>query len=117
MKTYYKVVKTNLTSGFATGKVGVQYKIGEYVRAPKWLPPNHQVLFVFRRRGAAQDFADSIIATTLHVYECRAKNESCIPYYLSTDRLSCGIILYSDFGEFPLGTVAVKQVKLIRRKG
>ena len=52
----------------------------------------------------------------LHVYECQVNNAlDELPYYLDCVSLSLGSCRCSMFGDFPTGTVAVQQVKLIKK--
>ena len=116
METFYKVVKVDLTSCFVTGKAAVQYKVGEYVKPPEWLPPNHQVLFVFLHLKEAHDFITRV-GGNLHTYECQVTNTLALPHYLDCESLSLGSIHCSVFEDFPTGTVAVQQVRLIKEIG
>jgi len=118
MKTYYKVVKKDLTSCYAGGKAKSQYKLNEYVKAPGWLPVEHQVLFVFHNLNSAYSFMCrlSSILDVLDVYECEVQEVfEWLPPYLNTNVLAIGNICFSSFDSFPLGTIAVKKVKLIKK--
>ena len=126
MKTYYKIVRTNLMSCYVKGKASVQYKVGEYVKAPDWLPKKNQVLFVFDSYYAANNFIVKMgrrlswNKNTLEVYTCKVRKKlRRLPSYLSTSDLSRGklvpsLIFLADCPrKFPLGTTAVREVKLI----
>ena len=118
MKTYYKVVKKDLTSCFITGVSQVQYKFNEYVKSPKWLPMGHQVLFVFYNLDSAYSFMCRLSGAlnVLDIYECEVQGIlECLPYFLNTDALAIGSFCCSTMGSFPIGTVAVKKVKLIKK--
>ena len=117
MKTYYKVVALNLTSCFTQGKAEVQYKVGKYVSALKWIPKAHKFLFVFNSLHSAHDFASrSYSPSGLFVYKCKVRRVSRhLPRYLDTSVLSDGKIELFDFTVFPSDTVAVREVKLIKK--
>ena len=118
MKTYYKVVRKDLTSCFITGVSQVQYKFNEYIRSPKWLPTEHQVLFVFCNLDSARSFMRRLsgVLNVFDVYECEVQGIiECLPCFLNTDALAIGSFCCSTAGSFPIGTVAVKKVKLIKK--
>jgi len=115
MKTYYKVVKTDLTSRYAEGKAEVQYKVGEYVCAPSWLPEEHKVLFVFKSLRSAKNFVQlMLISSGVKIYECKVKKIERLPRYLETSYLADGEIVFLS-NWFPSGTEAVREVKLMRK--
>jgi len=131
MKIYYKVVmrqvlqtdcitppaERKLFSCFAKGLARTQYKVGEYVSAPDWLPKCSSFLFVFNCLDAAHSFRKQ--ATNTSIFRCEAKGvKRDLPCFLNVNLLAEGKV-YSSYktwatkGRFPLGTVAVREVKLI----
>jgi len=114
MTKYYKVVQRSLVSCVAGGNAEVQYKINEYVEAPNWLSRGHRALFVFATFRDAFDFANRMAVFT-SIYECKIQYAfKHLPYFLDTDLLARHIV-YPSHVNFPLGTVAVRKVKLIKK--
>ena len=117
MIKYYKIVSKNLTSYVSTNKAEVQYKIDEYVHAPNWLPKEHQVLFVFSSLHHACTFISNspTFSKGSKIYECEVKRaHKHLPPFLSRMSLSYGRISFSHESFFPQGTIAVKEVKLVK---
>lgn len=117
----WKVVskrENNLYSYAARNKALVQYKIGKWVQAPKWLKEKGYYLTAFITYEQAFNFIPSR-ATRLAIYRAKAKGIiKELPHIYSVNYLSS----MGGFGEFvhpedrvwPLGTIMCKKIKLIK---
>jgi len=115
-KKYYKVVAKaldgSLTSAFSSGKAGVCYKKGEWVGAPPWLARKGYHLFIYDKLRGAECLATN---TVHYIYECEVRGVyRKLPQGLESTSLSRGEFEVSAFEQFPLGTVMVREVKLLR---
>ncbi len=65
---YYKVVKKDLTSCLVPNEFAVQYKIGEWVKAP-----TRTKLFLFNSLWDARSWITSQELTNKNIYKCHAR--------------------------------------------
>lgn len=110
-KIYYKLVCNDLTSWACTGAAQVQYRIGEYVKAPLWLQKKGYYLFVF---DTFENAAINVHKNVDKLFTCNIKNRIYdLPTILNWFDIKDKIMIKLDYCEWFPGTVMVKEVKLL----
>lgn len=122
VRKYYKVVSKesngSLRSVFTVGKARVEYKIGEWVQAPRWLARKGYHLFVYDSPHVALynaiGFYESGAFMFGVVYMCDVQHVySQLPNFLNDESLWNGKVEPLPYEGFPGGTVMVQRVKLL----
>lgn|GEM_PF-2843074 len=128
-KKYYKLT-TELDgkqySFFVSGtNAGIEYKINEWVKAPKWLAEKGYHLFVFNNLKNVKRFVEGFgfnkttrlcYNKTTRLWLCEIEDKfDTLPYYISTWNLLVGSTMPNIDCTFPKGTVMAKKVKLIKQ--
>ena len=119
-KTYYKLtaeLEGQQYSFYMHGTgAGVEYKVSEWVEAPKWLAKEGYHLFVFNNLKNVKNFIEKKgfnKSTRLWLCEIEGKFDK-LPHYISGWNLMSGSINPSIAFNFPKGTVMARKVKLIK---
>lgn len=121
MKAYYKIVRidkdSKLRSCVVMRYASIEYIVGKWVKASRWLRDLKRGPLVFETLSAAEDFALIMGfkgTSSYAIYECRARGVHEPMGYANTDKLDQGIVSSQD-QRFPKGTLETEQVKLIRK--
>jgi hypothetical protein len=114
-KIYYKAVKEmdgKIVSCVAGNKAEVEYKIGEFVSAPKWLADKDYHLFVFDNLKDAKEFCKC--QGIIYKAECEdeIKRKPKFGYHGAIE--DGNLDLDCDY-DYPDGTKMFKQVKLLKK--
>jgi len=113
--SYYKVVSQDVNGMFfssaSSGEAKVQYKVGEWTLAPRWLASNGYHLFVFDDLRGAEEFQFWLGGL---IYEVLVGGVyKGLPRFLRLCDLAKGCLKSWKWGVFPSGTKMVKRVKLM----
>jgi len=112
---YYKVVSEvngSLGSAVMKDKAKVEYILGAWVSAPPWLACKEYHLFVYDKLIGAECLATN---TGHYIYNCEVRGVyRKLPQCLESTSLSRGEFEVSAFEQFPLWTVMVREVKLLK---
>ena len=109
----YKVLSKNLKSNVVENQASVQYKVGEYVKAPAYLSKAKYHLLAFETIEAADDFSEDGDRTFLAEGKYQIKNPPLRYYYWEV--ASPARFQYADAPGLPWApdTIMFKEIKLI----
>ena len=109
---YYKALtnrNNKLVSSAATGVARVEYPVGEWVTAPKWLADKGYHLCVFVDINSALSFAGGYD----WVYECDVRGAVPVLDKADLNYLEAGILQFYSFSDiWPNGTRMFREVRI-----